>query len=105
MAMKVRQFINGTWNDLALGPNDPLFWLHQAFVDKLFADWGAKAPRGSVGLPPGFKAWPGENRTEHLVPFLPPVTIGEAERLFGPYAVQYAPGPPPPGIVSCFVYK
>ncbi|MFG3509218.1 tyrosinase family protein [Streptomyces sp. NPDC047821] len=26
-------------------PNDPVFWLHHAFIDKLWADWQARHPR------------------------------------------------------------
>ncbi|MFJ8648750.1 tyrosinase family protein [Streptomyces sp. NPDC093546] len=31
-------------------PNDPVFWLHHAFIDKLWADWQARHP-GSTYLP------------------------------------------------------
>ncbi|MER7910346.1 MULTISPECIES: tyrosinase family protein [unclassified Streptomyces] len=33
-----------------VSPNDPVFWLHHAFVDKLWADWQARHP-GSAYLP------------------------------------------------------
>ncbi|WP_432128328.1 tyrosinase MelC2 [Streptomyces sp. bgisy082] len=33
-----------------VSPNDPVFWLHHAFVDKLWADWQARHP-GSPYLP------------------------------------------------------
>ncbi|MFF1510915.1 tyrosinase family protein [Streptomyces sp. NPDC058326] len=33
-----------------VSPNDPVFWLHHAFVDKLWADWQARHP-GSTYLP------------------------------------------------------
>ncbi|QGV77392.1 tyrosinase MelC2 [Streptomyces ficellus] len=33
-------------------PNDPVFWLHHAFIDKLWADWQARHP-GSPYLPAG----------------------------------------------------
>ncbi|MFE5732964.1 tyrosinase family protein [Streptomyces sp. NPDC056528] len=33
-----------------VSPNDPVFWLHHAFVDKLWADWRARHP-GSAYLP------------------------------------------------------
>ncbi|MER5886777.1 tyrosinase family protein [Streptomyces sp. NPDC001941] len=35
-----------------VSPNDPVFWLHHAFVDKLWADWQARHP-GSPYLPGG----------------------------------------------------
>ncbi|RKP04727.1 hypothetical protein THASP1DRAFT_10222, partial [Thamnocephalis sphaerospora] len=28
-------------------PNDPLFWLHHAFIDKVWADWQELSPRNS----------------------------------------------------------
>ncbi|GAA4890632.1 tyrosinase family protein [Streptomyces coeruleoprunus] len=35
-----------------VSPNDPVFWLHHAFIDKLWADWQARHPR-STYLPTG----------------------------------------------------
>ncbi|MCX5380973.1 tyrosinase family protein [Streptomyces sp. NBC_00091] len=29
----------------AASPNDPVFWLHHAFIDKLWADWQARNPK------------------------------------------------------------
>jgi tyrosinase len=34
-----------------VSPNDPVFWLHHAFIDKLWADWQARHP-GSPTCPP-----------------------------------------------------
>ncbi|MGW6963118.1 tyrosinase MelC2 [Streptomyces zaomyceticus] len=28
-----------------VSPNDPVFWMHHAFIDKLWADWQARHPR------------------------------------------------------------
>ncbi|MFF9012926.1 tyrosinase family protein [Streptomyces sp. NPDC014870] len=30
-----------------VSPNDPVFWMHHAFVDKLWADWQARHPRSA----------------------------------------------------------
>ncbi|MGA5419745.1 tyrosinase MelC2 [Streptomyces lavendulocolor] len=30
-----------------VSPNDPVFWLHHAFIDKLWADWQARHPRSA----------------------------------------------------------
>ncbi|MFG3345861.1 tyrosinase family protein [Streptomyces sp. NPDC048018] len=30
-----------------VSPNDPVFWLHHAFIDKLWADWQARHPRST----------------------------------------------------------
>ncbi|MEU9480391.1 tyrosinase family protein [Streptomyces sp. NPDC048191] len=48
-------------------PNDPVFWLHHCFIDKLWADWQVKhpssgyepvtAPPGVVGLHDTMKPW------------------------------------------------
>ncbi|MBL1082249.1 tyrosinase family protein [Streptomyces actinomycinicus] len=48
-------------------PNDPVFWLHHCFIDKLWADWQAKhpssgyvpvtAPEGVIGLRDTMKPW------------------------------------------------
>lgn len=36
-------------------PNDPVFWLHHAFIDKLWADWQKRHPRSpylpAAGIP------------------------------------------------------
>lgn len=33
-------------------PNDPVFWLHHAFIDKLWADWQARHPAPPTSRPP-----------------------------------------------------
>ncbi|MGW2014537.1 tyrosinase MelC2 [Streptomyces sp. NPDC001927] len=30
-----------------VSPNDPVFWMHHAFIDKLWADWQARHPRSA----------------------------------------------------------
>ncbi|MEU6294135.1 tyrosinase MelC2 [Streptomyces erythrochromogenes] len=30
-----------------VSPNDPVFWMHHAFIDKLWADWQAKHPQST----------------------------------------------------------
>ncbi|MFE0426200.1 tyrosinase family protein [Streptomyces sp. NPDC058953] len=37
----------------ATSPNDPVFWLHHSFVDKLWADWHALHPTSAEYLPNG----------------------------------------------------
>ncbi|MDQ0986517.1 tyrosinase family protein [Streptomyces sp. V2I9] len=37
----------------SVSPNDPVFWLHHAFVDKLWADWQALHPTSAKYLPAG----------------------------------------------------
>ncbi|GAA54899.1 tyrosinase, partial [Clonorchis sinensis] len=35
----VHSYFNGSWFDVATSPNDPIFFLHHTFVDKLFELW------------------------------------------------------------------
>ncbi|WP_197364045.1 tyrosinase family protein, partial [Streptomyces clavuligerus] len=35
----------------SVSPNDPVFWLHHAFVDKLWAEWHALHPGSAEYLP------------------------------------------------------
>ncbi|MEW1696328.1 tyrosinase family protein [Streptomyces sp. NPDC093249] len=37
--------------ETSVSPNDPVFWLHHAFVDKLWADWHALHPTSAEYLP------------------------------------------------------
>ncbi|MCX4661823.1 tyrosinase family protein [Streptomyces uncialis] len=37
----------------SVSPNDPVFWLHHSFVDKLWADWHALHPTSAEYLPAG----------------------------------------------------
>ncbi|VDP94321.1 unnamed protein product [Echinostoma caproni] len=36
---QVHSYLNGSWFDVSTSPNDPVFILHHAFVDKLFELW------------------------------------------------------------------
>ncbi|MEU9982911.1 tyrosinase family protein [Streptomyces sp. NPDC050856] len=46
---RVHMWVGGQMGT-GVSPNDPVFWLHHAFIDKLWADWQARHPR-SVYLP------------------------------------------------------
>jgi tyrosinase len=35
----VHGWVNGTMSSIATAPADPLFWLHHAMIDKIWADW------------------------------------------------------------------
>ncbi|MGC5529582.1 tyrosinase family protein [Streptomyces sp. SR-10] len=39
--------------ETSVSPNDPVFWLHHAFVDKLWADWHTLHPTSAEYLPAG----------------------------------------------------
>jgi hypothetical protein len=49
-------------------PNDPVFWLHHCYVDKLWADWQAMHPNEEPYLPPSGAA-PGHNLTDRMPPW------------------------------------
>lgn len=70
----VHTFVNGTWFDIANSPNDPLFWFHHSFVDKLFEEWLAKRKK-IPKLPPG--ARPGHGHNDSAVPLFPAEKLGD----------------------------
>ncbi|MEU3313822.1 tyrosinase family protein [Streptomyces sp. NPDC048387] len=41
---RVHVWVGGQMTSAA-SPNDPVFWLHHAFIDKLWAEWQAKNPK------------------------------------------------------------
>ncbi|MFE2547340.1 tyrosinase family protein [Streptomyces sp. NPDC059355] len=41
---RVHVWVGGQMTSAA-SPNDPVFWLHHAFIDKLWAEWQAKHPK------------------------------------------------------------
>ncbi|MFD7080596.1 tyrosinase family protein [Streptomyces sp. NPDC059918] len=41
---RVHMWVGGQMTSAA-SPNDPVFWLHHAFIDKLWAEWQAKHPK------------------------------------------------------------
>jgi hypothetical protein len=44
----VHNSIGGDMAQITVSPNDPIFFLHHAFIDKLWADWQALAPSHRV---------------------------------------------------------
>ena len=46
----VHMWCNGTISILSVAPADPLFWLHHAMIDKIWADWQATHPRQNPSL-------------------------------------------------------
>lgn len=40
----VHNWLNGTMSDFSDSPNDPLFWLHHAMIDKLWSEWQRAHP-------------------------------------------------------------
>jgi|GEM_PF-1332065 len=56
---RVHMYIGGHMTDASISPNDPIFWLHHANIDRLWARWeevcpsAAYAPLNVTGLPEG----------------------------------------------------
>ncbi|MEU5162971.1 tyrosinase family protein [Streptomyces sp. NPDC020875] len=50
MHNRVHSWVRGHMEG-ATSPNDPVFWLHHAYVDKLWADWHALHPTSAEYLP------------------------------------------------------
>ncbi|CAL8076996.1 unnamed protein product [Calicophoron daubneyi] len=68
----VHSYFNGSWFDVSTSPNDPIFLLHHAFVDKVFELWFRKN-RPEPGQYPKRNCPPGHNAYSAVVPFFPPV--------------------------------
>lgn len=47
---RIHNWIGGTMPTQS-SPNDPVFWMHHCFVDKLWADWQARNPQAAKYLP------------------------------------------------------
>ncbi|KAJ1654340.1 hypothetical protein IWQ61_005713 [Dispira simplex] len=80
--------------DTMCAPNDPVFFLHHAFVDKLWADWQRYPNRGRQ-----FEGTPSGQRltSESLIPYYnEPVSSSLSTRA---YCYQYAPSPDSAGLV------
>ena len=46
----VHALIGGDMNDTSFSPNDPVFWMHHAFIDELWARWQASAPSHAMSF-------------------------------------------------------
>ena len=70
MHTRVHTWVGGsmtTWTS----PNDPVFWLHHCFMDKLWADWQAMHKDQQPYLPPSGAA-PDHNLTDPMPPWNTP---------------------------------
>jgi tyrosinase len=88
MHNRVHVFIGGAWVDnganvsgtmqLASSPNDPIFFLHHCFVDKLWADWQRHMEQAHPGDAPFYAPRgdgpKGHNLDDAMYPFKPAVT-------------------------------
>jgi tyrosinase len=69
MHNRVHVWVGGSMTTMT-SPNDPVFWLHHCFMDKLWADWERmhKTDASSSYLPP-FGARPGHNLNDSMSPW------------------------------------
>jgi hypothetical protein len=89
----IHTFVGGDMGDLGTSPNDPLFWLHHANIDRIWSIWHS---RRSAQVYP--KAWRDEQLGGFFGPtglIMPTVTAGTTidTAAFG-YAYPYDPTPP-----------
>ena len=64
--------MNGSNHDPVGSPNDPYFFLHHSFIDKIFEMW-IRLNKVDGNQFPVTGAAPGHNRNDPIVPFFPQV--------------------------------
>jgi Common central domain of tyrosinase len=67
MHNRIHRYIGGTMEP-PTSPNDPVFWLHHCYIDKLWADWQRKHPNEPGYLPDG-GARTGHNLKDKMPPW------------------------------------
>lgn len=66
----VHNSFGGTMSDVSVAPNDPIFWLHHSFVDRIFEKWLRRYRAGPSALTYHYAPF-GHNRKSAIVPFFP----------------------------------
>jgi hypothetical protein len=79
MHNRIHAYVGGSMGP-PTSPNDPVFWLHHCYVDKLWADWQVLqllqgGPRDISFYLPGEGARPGHNLNDEM----PPMESANAE--------------------------
>ncbi|GLB42269.1 putative tyrosinase central domain-containing protein [Lyophyllum shimeji] len=88
--------IGGDMFDLMTSPNDPLFFLHHAYLDKIWADWQAVDPAKRTydlanagyetqAVPPGGRVPTNNNTVLYIYGILPNSTVAEVANTKGGY--------------------
>ena len=67
MHNRVHVWVGGSMMPMT-SPNDPVFWLHHCFIDKLWADWQVAHPDDASYLPTSGAA-PGHNLNDPMPPW------------------------------------
>jgi virginiamycin B lyase len=71
MHNRIHNYIGGTMGP-PTSPNDPIFWLHHCYVDKLWADWQRLHPTEPGYLPDGGAKKTGHNLSDVMKPWVNP---------------------------------
>ncbi|XP_035679172.1 tyrosinase-like [Branchiostoma floridae] len=64
----------GTMSQLWQASNDPIFYLHRCFMDRIFEKWMRRHNVSVDAALPESGAAPGHNRHENIVPLFPPIS-------------------------------
>jgi hypothetical protein len=71
-------------------PNDPVFWLHHCFMDKLWADWQTSHPNEKRYLPTDGTARTGHNLNDPMHPWgITPANVRDHHQLRDGYSYSY----------------
>jgi tyrosinase len=68
MHIRVHAWVGGNMSSAFTSPNDPVFWLHHCYMDKLWADWQAMHTDQYAYLPDG-GARQGHNLNDRMAPW------------------------------------
>ena len=73
MHIRVHEWAGGSMTTFT-SPNDPVFWLHHCFMDKLWADWQLMHPTDPWYLPTSGAPIPGHNLNDPMPPWNQQIT-------------------------------
>ena len=68
MHIRVHEWVGGNMSSAYTSPNDPVFWLHHCYMDKVWADWQRLHPNVYWYLPDG-GAGTGHNLKDRMAPW------------------------------------
>ncbi|XP_078497457.1 tyrosinase-like [Lissotriton helveticus] len=81
-------YMGGTVSVISISSNDPIFFLHHAFVDKLFERWCVKYNATSEMYPKNKIFGHGQN--DYIVPSMPPVMNKDYENQAAIFGYKYS---------------
>ncbi|XP_062517932.1 tyrosinase-like [Corticium candelabrum] len=74
---RVHIYMGGIMADVSPAPNDPIFLLHHANIDRLFEVWLRKEDRGEYVPNSNQAVHPGHAKNDWIIPIVPFVTHGD----------------------------